>query len=390
MSRKPFDREIINVRERPLSSDHNEQRSDVDASIIETMYRQLQSRTFAPAAVVEQPDAGVAPPTGFLSDGFKVRPGGGLAVQLTAGLGFWSDPTQAIDIGSPICLAVNDLGEVKPLVLTAPELVAVPANASGNPRIDIIEVRLDRRLTDTDSRDIMSALGVFDPTAVTKTLTYSLDGESTINGAGGINLKTGVPAGVPVAPATDAGYVKIAEILVPNASGAVAENQIKDLRHMLGTGGTLRIAAVVRLVIAGGGATVTPSIRRASTPPGLTMWVTAGGGNNATFLALNVVAGDVNDFDGAGNGAAICHCSGVFDAGDGVLIQPFGGLPVLLTVDAGIQTAAAAAIPPQPVAVGQQEIEFVINLRGLDSTTGANVILPDGTFDFPVLIELGR
>lgn len=385
MSNKPYDRELINQRERPLSSDLNIQRSYVDLSSLETLRRQLQYRAFVPAAVVEQSDASVDPPSGFLSDGFMVRPGAGLSVALSAGLGFWNDATQGIDIGSPAIIGVDDLAAIKPLVLSGVENIAVPANASGNPRIDLIEVKLNRTLGDSAARDVLNLVSrVFEPTPVLKTMSYALDGTTTFNGAGAINYKTGVPGAVPVAPVTDAGYIPIGYVRVPNGAVAIAENQIQDFRKILFPGGASHIGLIVDVVIAGGNSVT--KIIRASTPPGVRVW---GIGNASPQLYLGIQVGDANDFLGAGGGCLSGVANGKYDNGGGNLIVATFGASVLVVAGGTQQGVAAAAVPPAPLAVDQPYVEMNFPLICV-SNAGPIIVVPDGTYRMTVDISIGR
>jgi hypothetical protein len=248
MADKPFDREVINQRERPLSSDVNTGWSYADQSaryLLDNLTRIRATGGDAPAAN--------APATGFLGDGFRVTEASpaAMSVVVNDGLGFMVDATlNDTDIGSgltPGILGADDNQRMHPLPLSSAQTINVPV-AAPNPRIDIVEVKLDRRLQDPTSRQILDpATGLFSALAVNKTLAFDLDGRTGVNTTGGdsttgIAYKTGTPAGVPVAPATSTGYVKIAEVLVDAGAASIAQNKITDVRPVLAPDGVRRVA----------------------------------------------------------------------------------------------------------------------------------------------------
>ena len=79
MANQAFEREILNPRERPLSSDINTAQSQLDRSMRETLQRLFQKRVSASS------DASAAPVRGFIGDGLKVRADSpaGLSVRVT-------------------------------------------------------------------------------------------------------------------------------------------------------------------------------------------------------------------------------------------------------------------------------------------------------------------
>lgn len=228
MSTRPFDRMVLNPRERPLSGDHNQQASNVERSLMKFIL-DLAKEWANPIA------AGAS----FLADGFKVVADGppDLFVQVTSGLGFYNDAAdEPTMIGGLV--GVDDLSSIKPLPLSANQIFAVPAPDPVNPRVDIIEVKTDRRLEQPDTRDILNvATGQFTATpGQNKVLAYYLDGRvGTVafnqQSITGIGYKTGNPgAGV---PATSAGYTKICEIAVGAAVGSINNGNITDRRQFL-------------------------------------------------------------------------------------------------------------------------------------------------------------
>lgn len=230
MAGNPFDRTPLHSLERWTSQDFNTQGTQHDYAL---RYA-LQSLLAA--------NSGFQP--GFLGNGYRVVPNSpaGMSVLVSAGLGLASDPADVpTNIGGIVGL--NDQASVKPLVLTAPQQFTVPANASGNPRIDIIEVRIDRRLENPSSRLVFdSGVGGFVPDTVDKTLAYTHDGRlgtvaTPAASTAGLSYKTGTPAGSPVAPATTAGYTKIAEINVAAGAASITALHLVDTRRLLGPSG---------------------------------------------------------------------------------------------------------------------------------------------------------
>jgi hypothetical protein len=287
---------------------------------------------------------------GFYESGFKVRPTSPATLQVTvdAGLGWFNDNLPISGFSG--ITGLDDPSRFKPLVLTTLETIVVPAADPVNPRIDIVEVRLNRLVGDPTSRDVLNpSTGIFAPASVNKTLSYS-NSPASVNGAGGINYKTGTPAGVPVAPSVSAGYVKISEVRVEALVATIAENKIKDLRNILLPANNQYI---VSCFSAGAG------INRINTPPGVLLTQLNGPGQIRTIAAfagspaprlgplsavpvnINTLLSplQVNDFGVA-----------VVDTAAGLvpisLISPVASVPIK-------QSDFAAATPPLQVAIGQ-------------------------------------
>lgn len=231
MANNPFDRNAMNQKERPVSRDANQTQSQLDASLRLLVDRLCGARDPFSAAF------GSSAGNGFAGDSFRVLGIGAMQLFVARGLGFQDGAgDQPTDIGGLIGL--DDRQQVKPLMLANDEALNVPAADPGLPRIDIVEVRYNRALGGALARDILNATtGIFSSIVVDKTLTFALDGLSSINGAAAINYKTGVPAGVPVPPATSAGYVRIAEVTVAAAVVGLTDADIADVRPLLFPGG---------------------------------------------------------------------------------------------------------------------------------------------------------
>lgn len=286
MANNPFDEEIINTLERPLSSDINMASSYSAYSLMSST-----AHEFAQRASFHTQQANPMVPVGsaaFLSAGFLCQPisPAGLQVTLTAGLGFFNDNTPTLNVGG--ISGLNAPSVFKPLTLTAAEAINIPAADPSNTRIDIIEVLVTagggRRLADSTSRDILNTqTGTFVPAAVFKTLTYNLNGTSTVNGTVGVApiiYKTGTPSGSPSAPSVDAGYVKIAEVTVGANVSSVSGTNIRDFRVPLLPGGYLQGQGLLA---------VSPSAAQFGSglglPAGVCAAATFGGGPNTPIQA---------------------------------------------------------------------------------------------------------
>lgn len=247
MANKPFDRTVINVRERPLSSDINLLATYQDLAL-RSVVDQLHSTR---SRTIGDPTS-QGPYTGFVGDGFRVKAKSpaALAIKVSAGIGFYLDAADVpVDIGS--VSGVNDTARYKPLSLSADEEIVVPAPDPVNPRIDIIEVKIDRRLQDPLARDIFDVgTSTFVGGVVNKALSFYHDGrQGTVNSPNpsttGIGYKTGVAAGAPAVPATTAGYIKIAEIQVGAAVANITDLKIRDCRPQLAPNGSFLVSAHV-------------------------------------------------------------------------------------------------------------------------------------------------
>jgi hypothetical protein len=229
MPNNPFDRTIINPREKPLSEDVNIYLSQLDRAL----------RFFAKALFSTTTGS---PVSGFSQGSFRSVESSpqAMSIALKAGLGFQDLPGDVpVDVGG--VLGVNDLESYKPLVLTADLTIPIPtAPAAPNSRIDIIEVRADRFKTDNQSRQVFdNATNSFSPTSVDKTLEFLLDGTklgavvSPDPSVAAVSLKQGIAGAPGVAPATTAGYIKIAEVFVDGDVVLIEQADITDFRPQL-------------------------------------------------------------------------------------------------------------------------------------------------------------
>lgn len=359
MANQPFDEEVINQRERPLSSDINLVSSYSPLAMMELIAQACSGRTsFANDAAAPMVPVGAAR---FIGAGFKARAPGGLNVSLSPGLGFFNDNTPLLAFQN--IAGLNYPSIFKPLSLTAAEVIAVPGADPSNPRIDIIEVKVSSggglRLTDSTSRDILDpTTGIFAPGAVFKTLTFNLNGTATIGGIGPINYKVGTPSGSPSVPAADAGYVAIAAINVAAAASSIAANDIIDLRGYLAAGNQISLTgfanhgtpALIGNLLAGVEAAM------------------IGGRTASDIVEVFFKVGDASLYS---NRNALVTVPGI--AGGGGDSFTAGNTTLgLITVDGTLQgqlANGAVSTPTMAAAIGQQLL--VLSFYVLNSTTGS-------------------
>lgn len=328
MANLPNDRTVINVRERPASSDINQAQSQMDRTLrrYQNVLYQIRSALGSPIGSAQ---------SGFISDGFRPASTGGMGIRLISGLGFMSVPADVpTDIGGAIGL--DDREAYKPVLLNGDQSLTVPAADPTNPRIDIIEVKYDRRLENPLSRDVLNTgTGAFVPTVVQKTLGVALNG-LTATGSGAatavIYLKTGTPAGAPVAPATDAGYIRVGSIFVPALAASITDLNIVDNRPLLFGSGTQALGCRVHLL----NSTSVPQVDRLICSPGLTL------------AAQKIVSASGNSFTlwlaGSGAPARYATVTATFDVNGLVLLTE------LYTVHVSELAGSLAAVNQNPVA----------------------------------------
>lgn len=332
MADKPFDRTNIGVREKPLSGDVNGETSQVDRTLRDTLMSIL-----APRANSASPAR--SPRTGFVADGLQVVPNGSpsMGIQVVNGLGFAADNTQtAGGIGGPDLENVNDLSTFIPLVLDAQTAFAVPAAPSGpNVRVDIIEVRANRQLTDATLRlQLDATTKTFAPKTFNKTLSYLLDSSVGTNSGGGnstaaLSYKVGTPGsadghGIGTVPATSTGYIKIAEIQVASGVTTITAANIVDRRKLLGPGGVVPFSAAWRVRWNSG--TPIVDILSIEAPPSVQLGCFAGNTLRGTATVF-VVGGDMVTCSGVANigfpNASGSHIPvGIYGGPGGALTNP--------------------------------------------------------------------
>lgn len=296
MADKSYDQAIWNVRERPLSSDLNQEASEVSRSVRESLRRLFAGR-------LSNTDASDSYPSGFLGNSFKVVPNAtAMDVDVSVGLGFQDIASGTLPSGvnaiesniaptdGPGAINLDDLERYKPLVLTAAQTFTVPAApAAGHSRIDIIEVRADRFTKDPASRDILdTGTGVFVPDLVDKTLSFVLDGHMgsvlyNQNSTAPVSYKSGntyvgTAWDASKIPATTSGWIKICEIFVGPTVSDINGDVINDTRPQLSPGDSKVVGCQITMTMAGGAAALTQS----ASAPGINIVATSpGAGANA-------------------------------------------------------------------------------------------------------------
>lgn len=296
MANNQWDREVINVRERPLSSDINAAQSQLDRTI-----RDFLSQFFTARASATSELAGL-PNTGFLGDGLKVRQQAvpGLSVQLAPGLGFLYAPGDAVSAVGGI-VGLDDLSVYKPLPLLASASInGIPAGpAVGFDRYDIVEVRTNRVVGNPLSRDTLDTIsGLFVSGLVNKTMSFTLDGSiglvtSPALSTSAISYKVGVVAvtGGAVEPSVTPGYTKIATIFSNNGNmtTSITRGNIIDRRVLLHPGGMMVWTADASIP---SGAGNPPIAYRSSLPAGVEFVVQKIGALDRTRVRFWVIGGE--------------------------------------------------------------------------------------------------
>jgi hypothetical protein len=214
-----------------------------------------------------------------------------------------------------------------------------------------------------------------------------MNGRSSVNGAGSINYKTGTPAPVPVAPAVDAGYIKIAEVLVGASVASILQNKITDLRPLAFPGGHCSIGVGAdgnNFGIASGTGLVLQEI---AAPAGVLVLPRGISGGTGQVFHVAVIAGDTSLFNIPNS---IASCANAFQAAPNKLVNvnPTGA-PTLAFASSGDQTIFNATTPSAQVAVGQPYLDFAFNVFTTDGSTG--IANPSGNItNFRLNIHLSR
>lgn len=156
---------------------------------------------------------------GFLGDSFLVERVDSSSVSIRAGRGFMYDASQVSP--NPKYQAVQ-LNNDTTLTLGVNEWDSAPS--APNNRIDIIVVRSKEVVVESQSRFIKTA-----GTGPIVSQTVDKITEQLVE----IDVVEGEPDLVPVAPATPAGWLKIAEVYVTGGTGINSSNDITDSRQVL-------------------------------------------------------------------------------------------------------------------------------------------------------------
>lgn len=121
---------------------------------------------------------------------------------------------------SATALGTFGFGPYQPISVAVAFNVALGAHDATNPRIDIV------CLAPAEADDTSQNRNVMDPVTL-DTATQSVDKRTVLSYA--YVVVAGTPAGTPAIPATPAGYIKIAECLVPAAAGDAVVTDVRPL-----------------------------------------------------------------------------------------------------------------------------------------------------------------
>jgi hypothetical protein len=296
MANLPFDRVVWNPLEKALSTDWNLNTSEQDRSLRDTMLALMGYRDAA--------SDGANLAAGFVADGFKVVPGGGMNATVSYGLGFFGNTSKTLGVAG--VSGLNDVSDYSPIVLsdTAGITFAIPPPAAGFERYDLIEAKIDRRTVNGTTPVLDPSTGIFGTSTNIKELTYAVDNDYGIQtnpalpSTAGLSLKRGTPAayGTATIPGITSGYVAIAYVKVRADTVSVVGANIADVRPIIFTHGSFDVTAKFR--ITDSGSTYTLSDGEVFAPPGVdaavvipdnsrfnvTMYIKAGYINGATQL----------------------------------------------------------------------------------------------------------
>lgn len=346
MADNPFDITPIGFLEKPVSSDHNQNASQEQRTLRDLMKAMCGIRTAnsSPASKAI---------SGFIGDGFRIVPSSpaALSFQVTPGYGFIQSPADVpTNIGSPDILDLDDLSTFKPVVLLSPVTFNLVVPSAGNSRIDIVEVKVDRRLENLTARRKFDAVTEgFAAKSYFKTLAFGLDGRtgqvaSPASSTAGLSYKVGVEGPAPVAPSTTPGYVKIAEIRSASGTVTVTGSLISDVRSLHSPLGNVMASIRYRLLWNGGAPTAT--IHSINAPPGVEMGVrpltAIQGGSSIAIIGGNITHGAIA-------GLAIEHTQvGALNIHPRVKDASFGGGTggFFATIASAEQANLAAMTPP--------------------------------------------
>lgn len=293
MATNPFDRLVINPRERPLSSDINQAESVLDRSMRQVMDSLFLART-SNTSSASNPSG---PISGFIGDAFKVDRVTDTEVSLRAGLGFLVD-TSAQTANISGISGLDDLARYKPVYLsTAQTISGIPAApVSPQTRFDIVEVRMNRVLGDASSRDVLDpSTGVFAPGSVFKSLGFALDGNvgivtSPSDSTAAISYKVGVAGSPGAVPAATPGYTIIA--VIKRDAAASPTLAVGDWRKYLVPYGMGRVNLVVNAPDqASGPPFAAPTLVSCDSPPGVDVQVSGFGNAGDSYFGHSIVLG---------------------------------------------------------------------------------------------------
>lgn len=346
MARRAFDRDVFYELEGPKNQDMNRAQGEGAHAGLRELLRFTSLRTSGISSFT------TAQGYGFYGDSFQVLPESPASgnVTISAGMAAKRDDTDMpASVGGVLGLDENSV--VKPIYLQNPIIVpTAPAPAAPDKRIDIIQLRVEREFYDTAPvRTLDTTISQVIYPNKQKTLSYALDGlaveyVTTPNpGTKPLVYKIGTAAPIPVAPPTDPGYVKIAEITVDNTvsnpAGTIRTEHIGDWRPMAFLGGSATFNLRVQLPLAAGA----PTILTSAIPPGLRVEV-------ARSVAGPTITFNVYLLNNVRN--AVCHAEPFAIGAPGAFSRAILGGDVNTTTQTGdvtILNGAAMAAPGNKV-----------------------------------------
>ena len=372
MADNPFDQTNYGLRERPVSADWNQLSSQLYMTIREAHRYIHDARVSAGSSAAQSI-------SGFHGAGLRVVPStpAGMSVAVSAGLGFMFAPTDIpTDLGATDLESVDDRSPYKPLIVQTPQTFNVPvAPSSPNSRIDIIEVRNPRRLENAIPRRQLDPNTLqYDDHIFNKTLAFQIDNLQcgTVTdpspSTAPLSYKTGTSGNPGLVPPTTPGYIKIAEVLVPNGATSIGAIGIIDRRALLFAGGVGRFSGRWRVQWNSGSPTATAIAIAA--PPGIDVTFTPVGLRGAG--SLFVVGGQIQS---AAVTITAAHQHGHdFTDRFSVGLQATNGFTgsQVIACDGSTQTALAAGSPPVIAALGCQVVAERIISRFVTNTGASN------------------
>jgi hypothetical protein len=173
----------------------------------------------------------------FFQDSFRVVFASANSVLVTRGLGFQTDATQS-----------SPEPQYRPLFLPTDTTQLISTPDSVYDRIDAVCVRATLADELTGARKVKDAASNI---ISTETLVVQKDWRAEIV------IVDGSPDPVPTAPATPAGYVKIAELLISAVTGIAGTASVVDTRPLMPVGGSIAIdTTAAKRVTAGPGQSI--------------------------------------------------------------------------------------------------------------------------------------
>lgn len=158
--------------------------------------------------------------TGCVLSGLKVQAQNPVSanVEVVTGRGLVYRPSLA---------DLDSYNDVYPIIVETVQVVPIAANASGNPRIDLILAKPIAADAELETRDIFSTITKLF-TATPNTVKRRRYAATVANG--GIYVKQGTPGASPVWPAADANTMVLGAVTVDNGFVTIADAKIEDAR----------------------------------------------------------------------------------------------------------------------------------------------------------------